>query len=132
QRELELTEAEARRVALHAVLRVEEFEVQGQKESEPWKKAARDALAAQRATALVSARLAVHKTALAEEKAREKVMKEAQAARAKAEEEVKAELTVDYKARTTATYPATSTGRRLAFAMWLANRDNPLTARVAV
>jgi hypothetical protein len=29
-------------------------------------------------------------------------------------------------------YPATSTGRRLAFARWVANRDNPLAARVAV
>ncbi len=30
------------------------------------------------------------------------------------------------------TYPATSTGRRLAFARWLTHRDNPLAARVAV
>lgn len=29
-------------------------------------------------------------------------------------------------------YPATSTGRRLAFARWLVSRDNPLAARVAV
>ena len=29
-------------------------------------------------------------------------------------------------------YPATSTGRRLAFARWIADRSNPLTARVAV
>ncbi|GIW79084.1 MAG: cytochrome c [Gemmatales bacterium] len=29
-------------------------------------------------------------------------------------------------------YPRTSTGRRLAFARWLTNRNNPLTARVAV
>ena len=30
------------------------------------------------------------------------------------------------------TYPATSTGRRRALASWIANRQNPLTARVAV
>ena len=32
----------------------------------------------------------------------------------------------------TGVYPATSTGRRLALARWIADRENPLTARVAV
>ncbi len=34
--------------------------------------------------------------------------------------------------RFTTVYPATSTGRRSALARWIASRDNPLTARVAV
>jgi Protein of unknown function (DUF1549)/Protein of unknown function (DUF1553)/Planctomycete cytochrome C len=34
--------------------------------------------------------------------------------------------------RLTTVYPATSTGRRSALARWIASRDNPLTARVAV
>ena len=34
--------------------------------------------------------------------------------------------------RRRAIYPATSTGRRLAFAQWIADRRNPLTARVLV
>ena len=38
---------------------------------------------------------------------------------------------VSYKPRATETYPTTSTGRRLAFARWLASTNNPLTARVA-
>ncbi|MDB6031648.1 MAG: multidrug resistance efflux pump, partial [Verrucomicrobiales bacterium] len=37
-----------------------------------------------------------------------------------------------YKPRSTDDYPEVSTGRRLAFAKWVANRDNPLTARVAM
>lgn len=40
-------------------------------------------------------------------------------------------LTADYK-RFSPTYPTTSTGRRLAFARWIASTENPLTARVAI
>ncbi|MCA9040519.1 MAG: DUF1553 domain-containing protein [Planctomycetaceae bacterium] len=40
-------------------------------------------------------------------------------------------LPQDYT-RLTVTYPETSSGRRLAFGRWLADRKNPLTARVAV
>ena len=36
-----------------------------------------------------------------------------------------------FKPRTTEKFPTTSTGRRLAFARWLASTNNPLTARVA-
>lgn len=34
--------------------------------------------------------------------------------------------------RLTTVYPSTSTGRRLALAQWIASRENPLTARVAI
>jgi hypothetical protein len=37
-----------------------------------------------------------------------------------------------YKHRSTDDYPTNSTGRRLAFARWLASTNNPLTARVAM
>ena len=37
-----------------------------------------------------------------------------------------------YTAPAVTTYPATSTGRRLAFARWITDPSNPLTARVAV
>ena len=55
--------------------------------------------------------------------AAKKVVTDAEAALAKD--------TADYAAFTP-TYPATSTGRRRALAEWIASRDNPLTARVAV
>ncbi len=66
----------------------------------------------------------------------------------KAVADADAELTAATKARDTArealeqpleaytrfgpVYPTTSTGRRLALARWIANRSNPLTARVAI
>jgi len=37
----------------------------------------------------------------------------------------------NFKPRTTEKFPTTSTGRRLAFARWVASTNNPLTARVA-
>src|SRR5262249_52265314 len=39
---------------------------------------------------------------------------------------------VQYTKRTSPSYPPSSTGRRTAFARWLADKNNPLTARVAV
>ena len=37
-----------------------------------------------------------------------------------------------YTKRAVKTYPQESTGRRLAFARWIAHKENPLTARVAM
>jgi hypothetical protein len=45
---------------------------------------------------------------------------------------MKAAPSTEFTPRKMATFPATSTGRRLAFARWIANPDNPLAARVAM
>jgi hypothetical protein len=50
----------------------------------------------------------------------------------KARQEVAAAPSTAYKPRVDTNYPAESTGRRLAFAKWLTDPKNPLTARVAV
>ena len=50
----------------------------------------------------------------------------------KALAEMSKKPTLAYTPRKTAKYSSTSTGRRLAFARWLGDRDNPLTARVAM
>jgi hypothetical protein len=57
---------------------------------------------------------------------------DAEQALAKAEEPPAADALTSYKPRPMDAYPASSTGRRLAFAQWIANSDNPLTARVAM
>jgi hypothetical protein len=67
-----------------------------------------------------------------EAEAAKKKVKDATEAFSKAEEESKKPLTAEFKPRDMATYPTTSTGRRLAFARWVASKENPLTARVAV
>lgn len=60
----------------------------------------------------------------------QKILKDAQKKLAETTKEPEKPL-VDYKALTPK-YPEKSTGRRLAFAKWLADEKNPLTARVAV
>jgi hypothetical protein len=51
---------------------------------------------------------------------------------AKAETDAKQPATTAYVKRQIATYPRTSTGRRLALARWITDKQNPLAARVAV
>jgi hypothetical protein len=154
--ELKVSIAEASHASLLAVLKAEKLE----KKSEEWKEAAQAATAAQRAQALLEAKLklseakanqAAAQTKLDEaqkksdaEKAKkdiEKATKEvetvtkkvtdAEKALASAEEKVKEAPSTGYKARSTDDYPDRSTGRRLAFAQWLSDSANPLTARVA-
>jgi hypothetical protein len=66
--------------------------------------------------------------ALAEAK---KKLAEVEKSFADADTKLKAPPDKAYKRRSTDDYPTNSTGRRLAFAHWLASPNNPLTARVA-
>jgi hypothetical protein len=141
---LELAEAdaalaEARHAALEAVVRAEQLEDSGSKETPAWKEAATGALRAQRHAALAGAcrnLLAARRDErAAAPAARPEAAKKTAAAvqaLAKAEADAKLPDNTAYARRPLPTYPAASSGRRLAFARWIASRDNPLAARVAV
>lgn len=135
--ELEL--AEAKHEALLKVLAVEKREMSGMKDGPEWTKAATEATMAQRRANLLDAR---KKLAAAEKKnantpaakaaAAKKELAAAQMALTKAETDEKLPPSTTFARRAGTTYPAQSSGRRLALARWLAAKDNPLTARVAV
>jgi mono/diheme cytochrome c family protein len=137
--------AEAKRAALQAVVEVERIEDSGKKGADEWKKAAEAVSAAQRTHTLLEARRAqvVALRAVAKlkssEKRDEKALGEAkkklddvEKGLAKAEKEATSAPTTSYTPRPVPSYPATSSGRRLALARWIASPENPLTARVAV
>jgi hypothetical protein len=133
--ELELPLAEARHAALLLVLRVEDLEEQGEKDSPEWKEAATEALRKQREAAMLAAKrelLAAQQAQKANAKDAAMRFAAAEKALAKAEADAKLPDSTAFVRRITATYPQTSTGRRLALAKWIANRDNPLASRVAV
>ncbi len=154
--ELELAAAKLSRAALVAELATEDIEETKGKDSEEWSVAARKTLETQRQSALAEARwklAAGQQNASAAEKglvaAKEKedkakiasltrqlstakaAIKTATESLAKAEKAAAGELTVAYVPRQP-NYPNRSNGRRLAFARWLTNEQNPLTARVAM
>jgi hypothetical protein len=131
--------AEARHTALLATLAVERLEGAGKKDAEEWKTAASAAVVAQRKQALCQARKNVlvaqqaKRAAVANaQAAAAKAVTDAEKALAKAEADVQAPADTKYTPRPIKTYPQTSTGRRLAFARWIADRENPLAARVAM
>jgi hypothetical protein len=137
--QLEKDLAEAQLTALAAVIEAERLEDAGRKDSPEWKRAAGAAVAAQRKLAVVQARrnLLLARQAKAAGAAKPKAaptqkLPEARAALAKAEAEAGSPASTAYVHRSSTTYPAVSTGRRLAFARWLASQDNPVTARVAM
>jgi hypothetical protein len=143
-RQLELTLAtvqlaELQHDALLAVLRTEKLEEQGGMANAEWESAARTAALLQRHAAVLQTRFnlltAQQALLLAPAKARAEPLRkvaEATAALVKADAEVKLPPSTAYSRRPVVSYPSASTGRRLAFARWIASRDNPLTARVAM
>jgi len=62
----------------------------------------------------------------------DKMLAEAVVILTRAEAAAKQPLTTDFNPRQIINYPKLSTGRRLALAKWIADKDNPLTARIAV
>jgi hypothetical protein len=156
EQELKLQIAEASHTALMAVLKTEKLE----KDSDEWKEAAQETTAAQRKSSSLEAKLKLIEAKAAQSKAQTKVdetskkeesekakkdsekaakelesatkkVVEAEKALASAEEKLNEKPSTDFKKRSTDDFPDVSTGRRLAFARWLADEQNPLTARVA-
>jgi hypothetical protein len=134
---LETALAQAKHDALLAVLKAESLEDAGKLQSDEWQAAAKEADRFQRQVTLLQA----HITVMILEhpnlgrKVDKKGPKDVEAARkaaADAERRAKEAPTTNYVKRALTSYPAESSGRRLAFARWVADARNPLTARVAV
>ena len=83
------------------------------------------------AAQIAKQKAALEKAGKALEESSKKVA-EAEKGAAAAEAECRGAASTAYQARSTEVYPAGSTGRRLAFARWVAHWENPLTARVAM
>jgi hypothetical protein len=136
--DLDVQLAQAKQTVLQSVLRAEALEDAGDK-GEAWKKIATETVLSQRRANLLEARRTLMAAHQAQEKADPKTkpavlkkVQEAEKALVVAEQAEKQPPTTSYTPRKMASYPATSTGRRLALARWIADRKNPLTARVAM
>lgn len=149
--ELDVLLAETKHEALTAVIRAEQLEDTGQKDSAEWTKPAQAAASWQRKQAVLEARKLVLQArqglfAMKGKPAAAPKVAEAEKALAKAEAEqnlppttayTKRQLTypqaaIKYGTTMNTPYPQTSSGRRLALARWIADKQNPLTARVAM
>jgi hypothetical protein len=151
--EVGLALTEAQHAALVPTVRAEQLEDSGKKGSPEWEQAAVTASRMQRREKVAAARAALLHARLlladARDKAKPDLAKSVAAATeqlAKAEAELKKADTTSYTPRvptypqapprygqtSSAPYPQTTTGRRLALARWIADSQNPLTARVAM
>jgi hypothetical protein len=129
--------AELRRDVFDSLLAVEGIDQKTKPDA--WKAAAiktgtlqREQAVVEASKAVAAARLARWRPAAKGEPAPAKKLADAEAALAKAEAAMKAPPSATFTPRQVTRYPATSTGRRLALADWIADGSNPLTARVAV
>ncbi len=129
QATLAITECEKLREAAVAAGKSEKDE--SYKQDARWIKEAYDAVDHQRLAAFYEATRNLTQLQNAAKKDAGK-LKEAEKAVAKAYEELTAPLNGAFKQRSTNDYPDQTTGRRTAFAKWVTNTANPLTARVAV
>lgn len=158
EHELQRAAAEKSHQALQAELALEMEEAKGlATDSETWQARAKEIVVLQRAAEKLEADWLLHREqeklkareeslrqlegssdSAAKNKAKQaldaarKALKTAEDRAKKADASVHAELTSDFKRRDQSVFPAESSGRRLAFANWLVNSQNPLTARVAV
>jgi hypothetical protein len=141
--ELGVAIAQARQEMTQAMIQAERLENAGRKVSDDWKRAATATAMAQRRQALNEAKLALFQaqnSANAPRKSKDDLDPKALSAKVLEAEKIVREAearlaeppSADYKPRSTEDYPTESTGRRLAFARWLTDSRNPLTARVAV
>jgi hypothetical protein len=137
--DVDLRLAYAKQHALEMLLRVEEVEDAGKKGTPEWESAAMVLVTQQRKVGALQAKRELMTLMQAP------TPKEAKASAVLEEKRSAAKLAVDkawdalldppdtiYKPRIVTEYPRSSSGRRIAFARWIANRDNPLTARVAM
>lgn len=142
--ELAFAAAEAKHGILQRQLRFEELDDTGAKEAPERVQLASSIAELQKKSSLLDAKLALHRTQLAERKALAKPEKksdidsakkrrvEAEKALAAAQKDFEKGWGTDFSPRPVEKFPETSTGRRAAFAKWLTDNRNPLVARVAV
>jgi hypothetical protein len=137
--EIELAVAQRQLLARRSAEEAEGLVTQGRKGSEVWTTAAETASRAERSLALALA----DRSELIARQARRSPGPNGRAAADKAHADAVRAVVVarqaagqpagtNYTTPAYTTYPSSSTGRRLAFARWITDPANPLTARVAV